>query len=303
MASSLAYARYFVGQTSANLRLHRLAACLTILIVAVCALIFELFALVSHNLTRIVEHGGRGVFIELYFRDEVPEPRQREMVGVLARVPQAEAVRWTSREEALDSFRAQGYGGLLEGIEGNPLPASVLLQLQPSVDLAAARDLARRLASAPEYESWSDGGEIAEKLDAAASVVRGAVWLIGLFLGLLLGFLIAGTVRVALGSRLDEIEILELVGATPAFVRLPFVLEGAVLGATGGAIAAGCVYLLYRALVASLDLGGLMLIGVGSVSFFSARMLLACCTLPTLLGAAAGLLATRRATRRARWLP
>jgi len=290
-----ALGRYFVRETMTNLWRHRLAHVLTLLIVAIGALIFEIFALVSYNLSLLVEQGGGNLFIELYFKDEVPADRQAQIVSKLQSLPEVQSASGISKEQALEGFKAQGYEKLLEGIEGNPLPASVLLQLRPSVSAAEARELARSLGGEPEFAEWSDSGELAERLAAVSSIVRGVVAAIGLFLVLMLGFLIAGTVRLALEARRREMEILELVGATSAFVRLPFVMEGLLIGALGGALSVGALSLLHRLLVASLDLGDVMLLGIGSVRFFGAWVLTLFCAFPAVLGCLAGLLATRRA--------
>jgi cell division transport system permease protein len=287
--------RYFVRETFGNLGRHRLAHGITLLIVAVGALIFEVFALVSYNLSLIVEQGGSSRFIELYFKDEVPEARQAELLSRVRGLAEVESADGISKEQALESFRAQGYGQLLEGIEGNPLPASMLLHLRPSVGTAEARELAKKLGSEPEFSEWSDSGELAERLAAASSVVRALVAAVGLFLGLMLGFLIAGTVRLALESRRSEMEILELVGATSGFIRLPFVLEGTLLGLLGGGLSVGALWGLHRLLVASLDFGDVLLLGIGSVRFFGGWVLASFCVLSGVLGALAGLLVTGRA--------
>jgi cell division transport system permease protein len=289
--------RYFVRETLANLWRHRFAHVLTLLIVAAGALIFEVFALASYNLSLLVEQGGGNLFIELYFKDEVPEAQQTQLVSRLGSLPEVQAVEWISRQEALDSFRAQGYSQLLEGIEGNPLPASVWLRLRPEVSAAEARTLAVRLGSEPEFSDWSDSGELAERLAAISSIVRGLVVAVGLFLALMLSFLIAGTVRLALDARRGEIEILELVGATEAFIRLPFVLEGSLLGAFGGAISVAVLAGIQRLLVASLNLGDILWLGIGSIRVFGAEVLALFLVFPAGLGCLAGLLATGRVGR------
>ena len=287
---------YFVRETMANLWIHRVASGLTLVIVAVGALIFESFALLSQNVTRIVERGGSRLFIELYIKEGVPESRQEEMLSEVRRLPEVQAAKWITKQQALEGFRTEGYGPLLEGIEGNPLPASLFLELDPTLDATAARALAQRLAKAPEVGEWSDSGELAERLRGVMTILRALVLVVGLCLGLMLGFLIAGTVRLALDSRRSEMDILELVGATSAFVRLPFILEGTLLGTIGGLVSVGILAVLFRLLVASLDLGDTMLLGE-SLTFFDAQSLVLCCVVTAVLGCVAGILATGRLGR------
>src|SRR5207244_1201540 len=119
-------------------------------------------------------------------------------------------------------FREQGYGQLLEGVEGNPLPASCVLRLRAEIGPEDARSLARTLARSPEVSDWSDSGELAERLQSLTSFLRVLTWSSAGFLSLMLSFVVAATVRLALASRRDEMEILQLIGATPGFLRLPF---------------------------------------------------------------------------------
>ncbi len=77
--------------------------------------------------------------------------------------------------------------------------------------------------------------------------------LLGGFLLLVLGTIVAGTVRLALHAREDEIRIQRLVGANTLFVQLPFYLEGIAQGALA---AVGAVAVLYGLFALGLPLVG-----------------------------------------------
>jgi cell division transport system permease protein len=135
---------------------------------------------------------------------------------------------------------------VLDGMAGNPLPGSYELLVAPEArEPAALRALADAAAAVPGVsevrfgEAWVEG---------YARVVRMVEWLgagLGAFLVAVLGAIVAGTVRLSLHARADEIQIQRLVGAGGLFVRLPFYLEGALQGGLAALAALGVLRALY----------------------------------------------------------
>jgi cell division transport system permease protein len=117
----------------------------------------------------------------------------------------------------------------------NPLPDSVRVQAVDPNQIAAIADTARRIRGVAEVRY---GGQVTEKL---LSVSRG-VKLAGVILGAILGFatllIVNTTVRLTIFARRREIRVMQLVGATNWFIRVPFLLEGMFHGLIGGLLAA-----------------------------------------------------------------
>ncbi|MGH0032616.1 MAG: cell division protein FtsX, partial [Myxococcota bacterium] len=81
--------------------------------------------------------------------------------------------------------------------------------------------------------------------------------------------IVANTIRLAVLSRRDELEILSLVGASRAFVNTPFLLEGVVQGSVGGMAALLLLYALFRLVLPGFEFGLEMLLGGVSPRFFT----------------------------------
>ncbi|HEY3298861.1 MAG TPA: permease-like cell division protein FtsX [Armatimonadota bacterium] len=97
------------------------------------------------------------------------------------------------------------------------------------------------LRAMPHVEKVIDGREIVEQVSRAADLVKyTGIGLAGLFL-LIAVFVISNTLRLMVSARRREIRIMQLVGASNWFIRLPMVLEGTILGIIGGAVACGLV--------------------------------------------------------------
>ena len=150
-----------------------------------------------------------------------------------------ESVSVTTAQEALEEFKT--YSGLheaLEILEGNPLPASLIARLSTGVDtgeLAALTGSAQSLAGVAEVvveKTWLERLRDLSTLVSRLGVVLGVLFGIGATL------VTASSVRLAIESRLDELRVLMMVGATRGQVRRPFLYFGGIYGFGGGVIAA-----------------------------------------------------------------
>ena len=101
---------------------------------------------------------------------------------------------------------------------------------------------------------------------------------VGVGLGIILAFatllIVANTIRLGVFARRDELEILSLVGASRPFVQTPFLIEGMVQGAVGGAIALGMLYALFRLVLPGFEFGLELLVGTAPRFFSSGEALI-----------------------------
>ena len=162
---------------------------------------------------------------------------------VRAAAPDA-AVTFVSPAQALDRLRVQlgELGGALDGLPRNPLPAT--LELDPG--RGDLRALAERIAKVDGVADVDYGREWSDRLEALAGALRGLGTAALALVGLAALLVVANTIRLAVYARRDEIEIMKLVGATDGYVRAPFLLEGALQGLSGAALAAAGLVAIQR---------------------------------------------------------
>ena len=115
-----------------------------------------------------------------------------------------------------------------------------------------------------------------------------------MLIALATAFIVSNTIRLTVYARRDEIGILGLVGATAWFIRVPFVIEGAIWGGTGGAAASGILGVLDRSAAPSISRAVANVLGGLEVRLASADVLLAVIVGGIILGAVASGLAVRR---------
>ena len=141
-------------------------------------------------------------------------------------------------------------GTVLEGLMGddNFLPDSYRISL---ADLEQYDDTAAQISAIDGVERIIDYSEIADQLTELDEMVTNVCFWIILLLGVVSLFIIANTIRVALFSRRLEISIMKSVGATNWFVRVPFLVEGVLIGLISGAVASLILILAYNSVISS----------------------------------------------------
>jgi cell division transport system permease protein len=148
-------------------------------------------------------------------------------------------VELISRAQGLAEFREySGLGGALDQLDENPLPVVLALYTAPAqMGQAALETLTARLEALPEGDFARLDAQWIERLQGIIGLLRSAVWLLGAALAAAVLLVIGNTIRLEIENRRSEIQIMDLVGATPAFVRRPFLYSGAWQGLLGGLLA------------------------------------------------------------------
>ncbi len=168
--------------------------------------------------------------------DDLPAAQIDALVAETRAQPGVESVGYVSPEAALERLR-EFYADL--GLELNFGGASITLYGSVEVGLVSPSDsgsVAAFLAARPEVLRITTRQQDYEKLSGIIGTIRIAgLAAIGL-VGLTVLFMIVNTIRIAVYARAGEIEIMRLVGASDAFIRWPFILEGILCGLIGAAV-------------------------------------------------------------------
>jgi cell division transport system permease protein len=154
------------------------------------------------------------------------------------------SVKTITPEQALERLKAR-LGNQADAVTllgENPLPGSVEVQVKKA---EFASVVARELIAMPEVEDVVYSGELAERLQKISALVS-RLSVVVLAISITAASLVLfNTIRISVFARKEEIEIMLLVGATPAFVAFPFVLQGVTLGVLGALFASGILYFSY----------------------------------------------------------
>ena len=162
----------------------------------------------------------------------------------LRELPEVKEIHYVSRDEALARYRArlqeQGETDLTRYLDANPLHASLEVKL---VDAKVFGNVVEQLRAEPAVDKVKEQQKTVDSLLTITNVLRTAGTVILAVIAFIVLFIIVNTIRLAVVARAEEIEIMRLVGASDAFIRWPFVFEGAMVGLLGAAVTLGVLFI------------------------------------------------------------
>ncbi|WP_373063782.1 cell division protein FtsX [Gemmatimonas sp.] len=215
-----------------------LLAILGITTIAFSLFAFGLFGLVAINIKSALLEIEDRVEIRAFLIDGAKDAQVEELMQGINKIPQVADVGYVSPDSALQRARAE-LEEFRDVMAGAMLPGSVELRLKEGArDPETVQAISRRLQTYPVVEEVRYGREWVEKLYRIRNIAGIAGSVLGSVFALVAIIIIGSTIRMAILARTKEIEIMRLVGATNSFVRLPYLIDGALKGLAGGAIAA-----------------------------------------------------------------
>lgn len=290
--------QYAFEEARASLWRGRRSGLLSTATIAIALFVLSAFLIVTTNLERLAEEWSGAAELSVYLADDVSEEQRVAIERTLAGDQGVASVTFVSKAEAVRRFKDMftDLAQTIDALRENPLPASFEVRLR-STEAAqnGAEVLARRLGGLPGVTDVQFDKQWLDRLMNGVRVIR----LIGVALGgaliLAAALTVGNVVRLSLAARHDEVEIMQLVGAPQAYVRAPFVMEGALhggIGATLALLAVGAAFLALRRgflvpLAHALNLSG--------IAFLSPLLMLALLGGGLAVGCVAGFVASRGA--------
>ena len=254
---------YFVEEALTSLWRSRLINAVSVGTIAVSLFVLGAFLTVASNLNDVVARWVRKAQVTFYLEDGVEDRIRESLENRLKDDPAVDGLVLVTREQALERFRSlfKDLRTLPDDLGDNPFPASLEVTVKQE---RQSRDDVRRLVqafeNAPGVEEVQYDLIWIERLSTAVRLVRGVGGFLGGILVLAGIFTISNVIRLTVYARQDELDIMRLVGATRAYVKGPFVVEGMIQGGLGGSLAVGLLWGAFRFLaqdaVAASDLLG-----------------------------------------------
>jgi cell division transport system permease protein len=240
---------YFISRAVQNLRHFFLLNLITVSIISVSLLVLSVFLLIYLNLQTYLDSLRSQILVTAYLADTVTPEEVTVLKEKIARFPEAKTVSHTSKEEALAFFKRTfpAQEQVLTGLEENPLPASIDVELKEGYSTPdQVGDFAARIKRVPGVEAVEYGQSWLEGITGFIRFVRSVALTVGMLMVLATVFIIANTIKLTVYARKDEIETMRLVGATNFFIKAPFFIEGIIQGLLAAVLALGTLYGCYR---------------------------------------------------------
>jgi cell division transport system permease protein len=222
---------------------------LAAVMVGLALFVIGLFSLAAHNMEEALRGVESRVEVVVYLRDDVLTSEIELAQAELAALPEVLDVRYVSKEAALENARRDlsDLEGVFADLTVNPLPASLEIRLgEEHRTRESVADISAAAADYPFVEDVVYGREWVEKIFTLRRIAGVSVGVMGVAFALVAALIMGTALKIAVFARRDEIHIMRLVGARDSFIRLPFLIEGAITGFAGGVFALLLTYVTFR---------------------------------------------------------
>lgn len=173
--------------------------------------------------------------VQIFLEDEISDEQLNRIENEAKNTQGVLSVIFQSKEQALEIMKEEWEEDayLLEGLETNPLPNTIIVQLE---DIEYADSVVGKVKDLQGIEEIKYNKDIIEKLVLFANYVRGGGIVIVAILVFVSVFIISNTIKITVTARRREIDIMKYVGATNGYIRGPFIIEGLLFGLIGAII-------------------------------------------------------------------
>ncbi len=227
------FAQRAIKDMSDNKFLH----IVTTITIALSILIASAAGLLFTNAQEVMNSWKKGIRIMAYVDQTATENELRSTKVKIQSLHGVKNVTFISKEDALLQLKSQmeRQASLLENLERNPLPAAFEVHMNPA---GQSWEKIETLAAQIESMHIVDDVEYGQAWIGRCTNIFNLFQFIGITMGILFFmvtvFIISNTIRLALYSRREEIEIMRLVGATDSFIKIPSYFAGIIQGGVGG---------------------------------------------------------------------
>ena len=226
----------------------------SVFVITVALFVIGSTMLVDQLLATSLQTLQEKVDINVYFVPDAPQEEIDRIRESVAALPDVASVTYTSREEALAEYRSRNENDeiamqALAALEENPLGATIAIQAQETSQYESiARFLEEQREQASPQEPIIDEINFArnkESIDTLTTIINAveqaslATMAVLIIAAIIITF---NTIRLAIYTAREEISIMRLVGASNAFIRGPFMLQGVMYGVVGGVLALLIMY-------------------------------------------------------------
>lgn len=230
--------------TACKMGFHHLAKAplttfMTIISIGVClALPMSLYLFIK-NIQQLSHGWDQHASMTLYLDPKCSIQQVNTIIHKVKEYPFVEKAIYINPDAALKEFEeSAALGDIISLLDENPLPGVINIVLKPkAVSAETLHSMKETLSHFPKVASASFDYDWVQKLHTLLTFGKALSHFLYLLIGLGAMFMVGNTIRLALERHRDEIEVLNLVGATQSFIRRPFLYRGVLFGALAGVVA------------------------------------------------------------------
>ena len=241
---------YLIREGFRSITTHGFMSFASVTIIMACLFIMGIVSMLSFNIDALIKDLENQNEIVVFIDENIVDEAEAKAIGgSIEALENISSADFVSRDEAMDNFMSKYDENLMEGIDESVFRHRFVVHLT---------DIALMSQTQSELEALAGVAKVNAHLEYAKTFVtiRNVVSVISMVLIAMLVFvsifIMTNTIKLATFGRREEIAIMKMVGATNGFIRMPFVIEGLVLGMLGGGLAFIAVWGLYNVITGKL---------------------------------------------------
>lgn len=236
---------YLAKEGFKNVWSNRIMSIASVCVLISCLILTGAASLFSLNVQKVVDSVGKSNETTVYLKDDVSDLEAVYIGKDITKLSNVASAKFYSKDDAIKQYKEELGDEVFANMQDkdNPLPNSYIVVMN---DLSKYDETVQEMKNITGVEEVNNRSEIAKKLTEISNLVNLISFWVVLALMVISLFIIANTIRATMYSRRFEISIMKSVGATNAFVRMPFLIEGMTIGFISAIIATGGIALLYE---------------------------------------------------------
>ena len=243
--------QFFLGEVFANFTRNAAMQLTAIGTVAVTIVMLGSFLYVRDTLTTFGQSILKQIEIAVYLDDNATDAQAKSLATTLATDSRIASARYVPRDQGLKEMRERlGRDFDTSLLTANPLPNAFRVAVHDAGDVPAVAAMVAKLPHVAKVDYAAD--TVTKLLKAADVIGRIGLAMIALLV-LTAAIIIANTIRLTVFARRREIAIMQLVGATNMYIRMPFIAEGVIAGVIGSLLAIAVLALAQMQIVPKIE--------------------------------------------------
>ena len=241
---------YLIREGFRSIKTHGFMSFATVTITMACLIIIGSVALLSVNIDALIKDLESQNEVVAFVDENIAEESAAAALGsALEAIDNVQSVEFVSRTQAMDNFMSQYDEDLMEGIDETVFRHRFVIHLEDIAEMAQTKAALEAVDGIAKVKAHLEYADTFVSIRNVVSIITLVLTVILVFVSV---FIMSNTVKLATFGRREEIAIMKMVGATNSFIRLPFIVEGLVLGILGGGLAFLAEWGLYSVLTGRL---------------------------------------------------
>lgn len=246
---------YLIKEGFKNVYANRIMSIASVCVLVSCLVMTGAAALFSLNVREIVNNVEKTNETTVYILKNRSEAEAKQIGRQIRSIPNVQTATFVSSQEGMEQFKSSLGEQLFDLVKDeDPLNDAYRVSFE---DLSKYDDTVKQIKAIDGVQSILDRRDFARKMTRISNIISLVSVAIVTALIIISLFIIANTIRTTMYSRRFEISIMKSVGATNMFVRMPFLVEGMVIGFISAALSTGVLALLYHAAVGVVNSSGM----------------------------------------------